>query len=91
MTTIFDNAVPSMSIEEHLATIPDGTLVFGNLLKFGKMLVNPADVTVFDFEPADGCGCEIGIRGEDDVWHVSEESARALSGVLAYWAKSGRG
>ena len=84
MTTIFDNAVPAMSTEEHLAKIPDGAFVFGNLLKFGKMLVNPADVVMIDFEPADGCGCEIGMRGGNEApWHVSEESAQALAAVLA--------
>ena len=88
MTTIFDNAVPAMSTEEHLARIPDGAFVFGNLLKFGKMLVNPADVSVIDFEPADGCGSEIWFRGDSEhVLYVSDESAVALAFVLESNAK----
>jgi hypothetical protein len=55
----------------------------GNLTRFGETWLNLDEILAIDFEPEDGCGCEIMMRGDgldglDNCWHVCSEDAKCL-------------
>lgn len=51
----------------------------GNLTRFGSMWINLDDVSVIEFNPADGCGAEFQTKGaSDNLWHMDDQDAAAL-------------
>lgn len=49
ITTLFDNQVPSVTIEENLASIPEGTQVYEGLIKVGWSLIRPSEISMISF------------------------------------------
>lgn len=54
----------------------------GELTRFGKTWLNLAEVSVIEFEPPDGCGCEVMFKNNDSQWHVRDEDALAIKTYL---------
>lgn len=56
----------------------------GNLTRFGEVWLNMDEITIVDFEPADGCACEISLRGHggEVAFHFNSEDAECLKAYL---------
>jgi len=66
-----------------LARIPDGTIVYGNLVKVGTAMIDIKEIQFINFEPDDVTyGCEIEIRGQSRLWQLSIDTTKALLSYL---------
>jgi len=54
----------------------------GNLTRFGNVWLDLGQVSSIDFDPADGCGSEIGFKSTDEVLHICHEDSAALRSYL---------
>jgi len=54
----------------------------GNLTRFGNVWLDLGQVSSIDFDPADGCGSEIGFKSTDEVLNICHEDSAALRSYL---------
>jgi len=65
--------------KEELAKIPEGTIVYGHLVKVGTAMIDIKEIQFINFEPDDvSYGCEIEIRGQNRLWQLSIDTTKAL-------------
>ncbi len=53
----------------------------GNLTRFGETWFDLDQIVAVEFNPEDGCGAEVAMRG-DECWHVPIEDAECLRAYL---------
>jgi len=68
--------------QELLAKIPDGSIIFGKLIKFGDTLLNPDDVQAIDFSQDGKVNCEIGLRHSESTWQLGPADSLGLAKII---------
>jgi len=68
--------------QELLARIPDGSIIFGKLIKFGDTLLNPDDVQAIDFCLEGKVNCEIGLRHSEGTWQLGPADSLKLAKII---------
>lgn len=80
--------LPEQGPRKIVACPPFGDRI-GELTRFGKTWINLNEVSVIEFQPPDGCGCEVMFKNNKTEWHISEEDALAIKTYLENLAALG--
>lgn len=68
--------------QELLARIPDGSIIFGKLIKFGDTFLNPDDMQAIDFSLGGEVNCEIGLRHSEGTWQLGPADSLKLAKII---------
>lgn len=73
---------PALKQEKPKVICPPFGERIGQLTRFGKTWLDLNEISVIEFQPPDGCGCELMFKNNDTDWHVSDEDALAIQTYL---------